>query len=212
MTASKQHWLFLPGYACTAAIWQPVKHLLEPHAAVTALNWPREILPGLPDIASFARWLATNHNIAEFDLVCGHSMGGMVALTLAAQGLINTRIVLVESFITPPGPFFQNLLMPNCEPELKTRVTAMLETEAKFHNPSLRAVLRGTDLAPFLARVKTPVAALYGDRGTSPAAVAENLAWPAAVTTRVPVTVIPNACHFPMLENPPAAAKAILSA
>lgn len=212
MTARKPQGLFLPGYACTAAIWQPVKQLLEPHAEITALTWPREILPGLPDIESLARWLSANYTLAEFDLVCGHSMGGMVALILAAQGLISTRIVLVESFITPPGPFFQNLLMPDCEPELKTRVTAMLNAEAKFHNPSLRAQLRGTDLTPLLTRIKTPVAALYGDRGATPAAVTKNLGWPDPVKARVPVTVISSSCHFPLLENPPDTAKAILSA
>ncbi len=201
--------LLLPGYACTGRIWEPVVPLLPGGAQVVCLDWPGALTPGFRHIADFADWLGTAIGPDAFTAVAAHSMGGMAALTLAARGRLNAPIILVESFIKPPELFFRNLLTPGCAPAVETSVKDMLAAESPRFAPELRAELRGSDLSFCLERVPARVRALYGDRGAGHAAVTGNLNWPQAVLERVPVTSIPNACHFPMLENPQATAAAI---
>ncbi len=212
MPTIEQHWLLLPGYACTGEVWGPVTPLLSEHAHINAITWPRDRTPGFKSIVDFANWLDDHLALSDFTAVVGHSMGGMTALTLAARGRIHAPIVLVESFITPPAPFFHNLLMPGCRPEIEAFVKNMLAEEGKFFNPSLRAELRGSDLSACITGTISPILALYGDRGSGRAAALKDLHWPKAVQQRVAVTTVPDACHFPMLENPHDTASAIIAA
>jgi len=201
--------LLLPGYACTARIWEPVLPLLPGGVHVTSLDWPRGLTPGFRHIADFTDWLGTVAGPDDFTAVAAHSMGGMAALTLAARGRLNAPIILVESFIKPPGPFFRSLLTPGCAPAIETSVKAMLAAEGARYAPELRGELRGSDLSGSLGSIPARVSALYGDRGAGSGAVIKSLDWPKAVLDSVPVTAIPGSCHFPMLENPRATAAAI---
>ncbi len=59
-----------------------------------------------------------------------------------------------------------------------------------------------------LAGSEAKVQAVYGDRGKPQQALRE-LGWHEDYFARIPVTLIPNACHFPMLENPASVAQVI---
>lgn len=202
--------LLLPGFACTSAIWQPVTWLLEPCCALTALDWPSENLKSYESVQALAGWLLTAQPCAEFDLLVGHSMGGLVVLSAAAALPAPVPVGLVESFLLSPGPLFQNLLMPDTDPALADQVTRMMANERMRFSPLLALALRELDLSPVALRPAMCIHALYGDRGTGdPDRVRAALGWPRAMAEKIPTAVVEHACHFPMLENPTATAEAI---
>jgi len=203
--------LLLPGYACSSLIWRKLPYEIGGEAECTLVDWPSVITPGFNRVEDLCEWLVSSARLAEYDVICGHSMGGMAALNLAAAGKTGgAAIVLVESFITPPGPFFRNIIMPgNDSPEAR-EIVAMLEREKPRFSPALREELRNSDLSPLIERIAAPVFSLYGDRGCGDAGkVSENLGWGKAVRSKVSLGIIRDACHFPMVENAPEVAEAL---
>jgi pimeloyl-ACP methyl ester carboxylesterase len=203
--------LFLPGYACTSEIWLPLRAQLEAEHSTVAVDWPRLAISAYDKIQDFARWLTTESlDASRYDCIVGHSMGGLVALEWLASGAGAARhLVLVESFLLPPPPFFRNLLREEGT-ALAQAVHQMLEQERRHYSPGLQESLRLVDLTGCLSRLNGDVHALYGDRGCGSAKrVAAELDWPEAVSECVEVHVIRDACHFPMLENPQGTAAAL---
>ena len=146
-----------------------------------------------------------------YDFVIGHSMGGLVALNLAEKDVhLFRRVILVETFLTPPTPFFQNLFL---QPDLRQEermVLDMLEREKERYSPGLRETLRQVDTSQLMANLSARVQALYGDRGFGEAnRVLQELGWSHDLQQRVTVSVVPNACHFPMIENAEVTARRI---
>ncbi len=202
--------LFLPGYACTSAIWAPLREVLPAHHATTVLDWPRSATPGFHTPADFASWACTALGGRRFDCVVGHSMGGLVALELLASGAASvSHLVLVESFVVPPGPFFRNLVLREESVEAAW-IKTMLDLEKPYYSPALAESLRQVDMTANVARLGLPVHALHGDRGCGDLErVRAELGWHAALAERVELSIIPGACHFPMIENPRATAEAL---
>ena len=203
--------LLLPGYACSSLIWRKLSDGIKGEAECVLVDWPSVITPGFNRVLDFCEWLQHSLCLSEYDVICGHSMGGMVALNLAAAGKTGgAAIVLIESFITPPGPFFRNIIMPgNDSPEAR-EILAMLEREKPRFSPALRGELRNSDLSPLTGRISVPVLAMYGDRGCGDAGrVMDNLGWSEPVSGRISLKVIRDACHFPMVENAPETAAAL---
>lgn len=194
--------LILPGYACTSQIWEPVLPLLSPEIQPTLVDWPINSTPAFNQIADFAGWLADHFPIQSYAAIIGHSLGGLVALQLLADHPgFQPTLILVESFPRSPEPFFQNMLMANAGTEIFKTVNLMLQTQGLFYSSDLRMALRDLDLTPQVHRLGGPMFALYGDRGL-PDHVLQALNWPDDLRAKIPVTVIPHSCHFPMLESP----------
>lgn len=196
--------LFLPGYACTSRIWQPVVDELGQQFEPVLVDWPTHQTPSFHALEDFAGWLAHKHPFGQYAAVVGHSMGGLVAIHRLAQHPVRgIRLILVESFLHPPGPFFRNLLLPGAEPRLIQQVTEMLGTQRAFYSPTLAHALREVDLPASQLPAGQDISAIYGDRGSGrPEQVIRELNWPGSLSERIPVSVVSLACHFPMLENP----------
>lgn len=203
--------LLLPGYACTSAIWRPLLAEMRAEADFTAVDWPVGLVSQFHSVSAFCGWLAGAVKLADYDFIVGHSMGGMAALMLAAQGKTGrASIVLVESFITAPGIFFRNIIMPGNKSSEAQGVLSMLESEKGRYSADLREELRGSDLSAQVENCPVPIHAFHGDRGCGKLeTVIENLGWSNEVKAKVILTAIPNSCHFPMVENAPAVAAAL---
>jgi pimeloyl-ACP methyl ester carboxylesterase len=200
----KKTGLALPGYACTAQIWKEIGSRLAPGIELTPVNWPGSLTPRFERIDDFASWLCDEYPISQYDFIIGHSLGGLVAVKAMAElNRSDQTIILLESFLTPPGPFFQNLLMPKTPLTLEAEVKQMLKDEREFYSARLQNDLKQVNLCnPALFKVEK-VYALYGDRGCGDAErVKQELSWPGWMKARIPVGIVGNSSHFPMLENP----------
>jgi len=195
--------LLLPGYACTSQIWRLVRPELDADYDITWVDWPRELTPGFHTVEAFASWLRRTIRLIDFDFVVGHSMGGLVALELAKmdRGFIR-QIVLIETFLRSPAPFFQNIFNGNAPQQEERFIRDMLEREKLNYSPRLREALQQVDVSKAAASLEQKVDAIYGDRGCGePLRVIQELAWPSELRQRVEISVVPNASHFPMIEN-----------
>jgi pimeloyl-ACP methyl ester carboxylesterase len=196
--------LFLPGYACTTRIWDSLLPALSPEIDATLLDWPTAKTAGFHTLADFSQWLQSRFSLASFDWIVGHSLGGLAAAQALMQHRLATpKLILLESFLEPPTPYFQNLVMPEAPPELVERIQGMLQTERPRYSPELSIALKDVRMGEVAARSPLSMYAIYGGRGCrDPQPVIEALGWPAALKEKIPVSVVPDACHFPMLEQP----------
>lgn len=206
--------LFLPGYACRSSIWEPLAALLKPDFEATLLDWPKELVSGFHRVEDFGAWLASEPAVSGggFDAVVGHSMGGLAALKLA-QSVKVPRVVLCESFLTPPKRFFQNLVWGPKSNLVEIQVSAMVAEESPRYSPRLQKELKNGRFVGWASAAKCEVAAVYGTRGAAdPVEVMDKLDWPDPLFDKIRVTLIDGCAHFPMLEQPEAAADAIREA
>jgi pimeloyl-ACP methyl ester carboxylesterase len=195
--------LLLPGYACTSQIWHRLGEELGSTYELTLIDWPTPALPHFHTVRDFAQWLDTACGPQPWDFVMGHSLGGLVALEFAAlKKAVIPQLILVETFLLSPAPFFQNLLWATPASAAAHPILEMLSREQGHYSPSLRAALRDITASEQVLQLGRPLAALYGDRGCGqPEIVLNELQWPAALAACVDVHVVPGACHFPMVEN-----------
>ena len=203
--------LFLPGYGCRSSIWEPLAALLKPDFEATLLDWPIESLSGFHRVEDFGAWLAGEASVTGggFDAVIGHSMGGLAALKLA-QTLKFPRVVLCESFLTPPKPFFQNLVWGPKSNLVEVQVSAMVAEESPRYSPRLQKELKTGRFVGWASAAKCEISAVYGTRGAAdPVEVMGKLDWPDPLFDKIRVSLIDGCAHFPMLENPQTAADAI---
>ena len=196
--------VFLPGYACTSQIWQSVCEEIGSTYDPTLIDWPVQATPDFHCLNDFAHWLYASFWPRQCDFIIGHSLGGLVALQLLASGkVVIPKIILVETFLLPPNPFFHNLLLSGASSVQAQQILEMLSCEEAHYSPRLREAIREVDMSEQVLRIGKTFHALYGDRGCGrPEIVLEKLQWTEQISTRVELRVIPESCHFPMVENP----------
>lgn len=177
-----------------------------------ALNWPVEVTAKLDSLEDYCQWLLGKFRSTGFfpDVIIGHSMGGLVGLCLTLSGAWDIRqVIVVESFVTPPKPFFQNLTMEGTSPELRDKLVEMLRREQPRYSHKLGQELKKIDLTHLLEESAVNLLAIYGDRGYDETAVRQNIGWSDTLTQRLNLQTVADSCHFPMLENPQAILKII---
>ena len=130
-------------------------------------------------------------------------MGGLIALQLSTMKDVNVRhIVMIESFITSPGKFFQNILMESTNTDIKERILNMLKEESIYYSPQLKDKLRDLDLADLINKSNSNIHCIYGDRGINDRdKVISELELSDNIKKCININIIKNSCHFPMLEN-----------
>ncbi|HSB66728.1 MAG TPA: alpha/beta hydrolase [Anaerolineales bacterium] len=196
--------MVLPGYSCTSQIWRSIRGELDAFYDISWVDWPCKLISEFHAVEAFAHWLRQATQPAPYDFVIGHSMGGLVALELARMDKeLFRRIILVDTFLISPPPFFQNLFVGDTLGPNEYMVLDMLEREQMYYSPRLRAVLKQVDMRPLAANLCAKISAIYGDRGSGDRVrVQRELAWPEELQRRVEVRIVPSASHFPMIENP----------
>lgn len=197
--------LILPGYACKSWIWKDVKEELNQFYDFKFIDWPTNLIKDFYSLTDYATWVRDEYinSNEQWDFIIGHSMGGAVALNIAAMESVDiNKIILVESFISPPQKFFQNLLMENADENLIIMVNEMLKKEQKLYCNEIRDMIRKLDLRDLVIKLKSEIIAVYGDRGSNDSnKVLEELKWDDKIKSKISFNTISNSCHFPMLEN-----------
>jgi pimeloyl-ACP methyl ester carboxylesterase len=196
--------VFLPGYACTSQIWQSVCEEIGPTYEPTLIDWPAHATPNFHCLDNLVDWLYSAFWPRDCDFIVGHSLGGLVALQLLASGKVEIpKTILVETFLLAPDPFFHNLLLSGESSDQAKQILEMLHCEEAHYSPRLKEAMREVDMSEQVWKIGKTIHALHGDRGCgSPEMVLEKLHWTEPIAALVELRVIPDSCHFPMVENP----------
>jgi len=197
--------LLLCGYACKPWIWDGVKDRLEKEYDIDIIEWPNELIGTFNKVEDFAEWTINNYSVVntKIDFIVGHSMGGVIALYIAASKKVKVnKVVLVESFIRSPDKFFQNLVYDEANKDLILKITDMIKNEAQYYSSEIGNELSCLNVAELAYNLDCDIYAIYGDRGCgNKERVISELAFNQEVNRKVEVDIISNSCHFPMLEN-----------
>lgn len=194
-------------------MWEPILANLHEMGEVVPVSWPIDRTPAFTRLADVSDWLYSTLSPDEEDILIGHSLGGLAALDGAVRFSKNqATIILCESFLSSPRPFFQNLMMPDTDQAIFRAVMEMMATQRAYFSDELQRTLRAVDLFDAALTPGLRLAAVYGDRGCNqPERVKEELAWPRVLRERIPLAIVRNCCHFPSLENPAGALAALRS-
>ena len=205
--------LLLPGYACDSWIWDELAARLRHRLECVPVDWPAEQAGGFHKVEDFAAWLSASRGelLEEAAGIVGHSMGGLVALKLGQSKLPGLRyVVLLESFLRPPEPFFQSILSEHASESVRRRIGEMMRRNLPRFSVSLREELKAGDYANLAEGPRKNFFAVYGTRTASnPAEVAQRLGWPDRLYHKAALRFIHGCAHFPMLEDPDATAAAL---
>jgi len=192
-----------------------------------------QLIPGIVD--DLAGWLAANH--VEKPAVIGHSMGGLIAMMLAAKHPDAAGKVMVVDAL----PFYGMLFGPTATPDAVRPIvekmrdamvsgTAPMDAPAGMTNQAatkakigewLKASDRNvvgealvedavTDIRPDLPSIKQPITVLYAVASSEQAAMTKAIytdAYKAAPGTTL--RGIDNSMHFIMLDQPAAFTAAV---
>lgn len=226
--------LFLHGSGATGAVWEPVLGELD------GVRWIVVDLPGhgrsgwLPSYHhdDYAAALASALGAGKIDLVVGHSLGGLVGLTLAGQVPVGAVTVISMKVVWTPEQLAGRAKLADRPPRIFPDRDDALRLFAKVSgmredSPGLPSGIRRTpegyclaadphltadppaspdELAAVTARVTVPVQLACGDAdpGIAPADMT-------AVLGRA-VTVISGAGHNPHIDVPARVADLITTA
>ncbi|GAU78442.1 alpha/beta fold hydrolase [Fusibacter sp. 3D3] len=196
--------LILSGYACKSWIWNSINfdHTLYEYDII---DWPRDKISAFHSLDEYVEYLYENNlsKVDYYDSVIGHSMGGLIGLYLAAQYPDKIKkLILVESYILSPTPFFQNLVYVNNLNTHREPIENMLREESPYYSEKLPMQLRALDLSDVVYNITQDIYAFYGDRGEKDNRIIKNeLGWNKALDDKINVLFICDSCHFPMLEN-----------
>lgn len=195
--------LLLPGAHCTSRIWDRLRPYLKDYE-IDAPDYPHDITTMAERPEAIAEWVYECFHDRAYRAVIGHSLGGILALLLAHDGMNLDRIVLLDTNLKPAGPFYRNLMTPAHMETLGDLVLPMLREEGAFYNPALRSALQESfDYTGLLRGISQPVWAIYGDRGVPDYADRmQDLLLPEEALQRMILRFVPDACHMMMLENP----------
>lgn len=203
--------LVLYGLNCTLNVWDQIKDQLSDLKA-EYVAYPHEITQTAESVEDLSRWVNQNYNKEKYDVLIGHSMGGIIALQLAV--LYNwqcERILLIETNLRPANAFYRNLLLESNMEKYGDRVMKMLQNEAPYYTKELQKQLQEDfDYSRYIHQTTAKVFGIYGDRGKPD--------YPQRITDfcleedtadQMIFSFIPNSCHMPMLENAEACASAV---
>lgn len=194
--------LLLYGLNCTADIWQSMLDEFK-GTEIDIIEYPHEVTIQATSVTDITRWVYSQVKEAHYDVVIGHSMGGIIALQLAELGVDCTHLILIETNLRPAEPFYRNLMTEKHMKILGGQVKAMLKQEGAYASKALVASLQEVfDYTPLVHKLNQKIDIIYGDRNVKeyPKRITD-LCLDDRTVNKLNFHFIRNSCHLPMIEN-----------
>lgn len=195
--------LFLYGANCTMHVWRDIRSAFRNHS-ITYVSYPHALTKQARSVQEITRWVYEVYGEESYDFIVGHSMGGLIALQLAAAWHLDVnRVILIEANLKPASMFYRNLLLPCNRAEHEAEVMDMIQRETPFYNPELKkAIQEDFDYTAYVAMLDCPLYMIYGDRGQGTyIRKVDDLYLDKDILEKIHFRFVRNACHMPMLEN-----------
>ncbi len=195
--------LFLHGINCTSVIWNELKDAFL-HMDVTFVEYPHETTLNAHCVSDITKWVYETYKNEQFDFIVGHSMGGLIALELAAKYKVKCdNIIFIESNLRPAKEFYRNLMLPENITKHGAKVKGMFEKEAPYYRDELKSSLQEDfDFTPYVNEIACKIFGIYGDRGIENySRRIDDLCLDKDAKNKIYFRFIRNSCHMPMIEN-----------
>jgi len=196
--------LFLYGINCSLDMWDEIKGAFG-DINTTFVEYPHKITQNAHTVSDITKWVYTQYGMDQFDFIIGHSMGGLIALELAAKYKMECdTVIFIESNLCPAKEFYRNLMLPTNMIKYGDKVKSMFMSEAPFYTDDLKKSIQADfDFSPYINKISGRVFGIYGDRGIENySGRIADLCLDKAVEDKVNFKFVRNSCHLPMIENP----------
>lgn len=196
--------LFLYGVNCTNDIWKNIKEGMSTYD-ITYAAYPHEITEQAKTPEDITKWVYETYRDHCFDFIVGHSLGGIIALQLAAiYHMTPGCIIFLDTNLKPANAFYRNLMTPEHMELYGTDVLNLMKEERGYYHPKMfEALQEEFDYTPYLKDIKCPIFGIYGDRDQPDY---ENrytdLCLKESDFKDLRIRFIEHACHMPMVEQP----------
>lgn len=200
--------LLLYGVNCTESIWEKLIPLLNQWDC-EMLSYPHDVTLAADTVDDITKWVKSKVINKHYDVIIGHSMGGLTALQLACEYCtVTDKVICLDTNLRPAGEFFRNLMTDEHMASYGMWVREMMNAQRQFYTPALMSSLQTEfDYTPLLTHISCPVYLLMGDRGRKDAREHLNeLNIPQSAKEKLDIRFVPNSCHMQMIENPNALA------
>ncbi|MFQ9923315.1 MAG: alpha/beta fold hydrolase [Beduini sp.] len=196
--------LFLYGVNCTVKIWKDLNPYFK-ETEIDYVEYPHEITLTAAKVEDLTRWVYTNYGNNQYDAIIGHSLGGIIALQLAAKYKMKCKqIIYLDTNLKPAEEFYRNVMTPKHMELYGAEVLQMFNEERLFYRKELFACIQGDfDYTKELSDITQTVYAIYGDRGVHdyPKRISD-LNLPEEALMKLELKFVHDACHMMMIENP----------
>lgn len=196
--------LFLYGVNCTNDIWENIKEGMASYD-ITYVTYPHEITTQAKTPQDITKWVYETYHDQQFDFIVGHSLGGILALELAAIYHMDPGcIIFLDTNLKPANAFYRNLMTPVHMELYGTDVMNLMNQERGYYHPKMLEALQEVfDYTPYLKDIKCPIYGIYGDR-EQPGYEHRytDLCLNESDFKRLHIRFIEHSCHMPMIENP----------
>ncbi|HOP57356.1 MAG TPA: alpha/beta hydrolase [Bacillota bacterium] len=145
----------------------------------------------------------------SYDLVIGHSMGGLIILDILCRNLEIKckKIVIVESYIFEPSKEFRNIVYKNIH--LEQKLNNVMRNEVEKYNSKIFDSLRKLNIVEDLKDISRTLLFVYGMRDLDNDTFLQKLDFPNLQNVRL--IGIPQTSHFCLIEKPTEFLKKILN-
>lgn len=195
--------LFLYGLHCTKRVWDEIKGRFSTDQ-IDYVEYPHELLEKARSVHEITSWVYETYRDQHYDFIAGHSMGGAVALELAARCQVPTKcLILIETNLRPANGFYRNFMMPE-NMEKHKEILSMVQEESKYTSKELiKSLQEDFDFTPYIAQIPGRIVGIYGDRGVKDyQGRYDDLCLDAGTLERIEFKFVPDSCHMPMIEAP----------
>lgn len=194
----------LYGVNCTLKVWDGLKPYLGKYETVYA-EYPHEVTKRAKTVQDLTEWVYENYCNQAFDAVIGHSLGGIIALQLAAEfDMAFNKIIYLDTNLKPAKEFYRNLMTPENMERFRDIIMPMFKKEAEFYNQKFYDSIQASfDYTPYLMKLDKKVYGIYGDRSQADYENRiDDLNLTDEVLKKLDLRFVKNACHMIMMENP----------